>query len=87
VFVDVLSRNGRTLLYGTYLGGGYQDQGDGIALDAGGGVHVTGYTGSAEFPVTPGAYQTTFGGLHRRVRDEAGPGRGAERLRVMARVR
>ena len=61
-FASRLSADGGTLLYSTYLGGGYQDQGDGIALDAQGMAHVTGYTDSVDFPITPGAAQTAFGG-------------------------
>jgi len=62
------SASGATsLIYSTYLGGngigpsgssGY-DIGHGIAVDAVGQAHVTGQTGSANFPVTPGAFQTT----------------------------
>jgi len=51
------------LVYSTYLGGaaGY-DVADGVALDASGAATVVGYTQSADFPTTPGAYDRTFGG-------------------------
>jgi len=50
------------LAYSTYLGGSGGDLGYGIAVDASGNAYVTGYTSSSNFPVTPGAFQTTFGG-------------------------
>src|SRR5207245_10979867 len=53
---------GSALVYSTYLGGGSPDHATGIALDAAGNAYVTGNTSSVEFPTTPGAYQTTFGG-------------------------
>jgi len=45
------------LVYSTLLGGG--DMGNAIAVDAAGNAYVAGSTGSADFPVTPGAFQTT----------------------------
>ncbi|MCA1679503.1 MAG: hypothetical protein LC777_11410, partial [Actinobacteria bacterium] len=50
------------LEYSTYLGGGGQDAGRGIAVE-GHDVYVTGPTGSPNFPVTPAnAYDPTFNG-------------------------
>jgi hypothetical protein len=53
---------GSALLYGTYLGGSGGDAGYKVALDATGSVYVTGATSSANFPVTPGAFDTTYNG-------------------------
>ncbi|MGD0222420.1 MAG: SBBP repeat-containing protein [Terriglobia bacterium] len=39
------------LTYSTYLGGGNDDWGLGIAVDTAGNAYVTGYTGSTNFPV------------------------------------
>ncbi len=50
------------LAYATYLGGTVWDQGNGIAVDGQGHAYLTGYTQSANFPVTAGAFQTTYGG-------------------------
>lgn len=52
------------LQYTTYLGGSGRDSGLGISVDSQGFAYVTGYTESTEFPVTPGAFQTTFAGSH-----------------------
>ena len=49
----------QSLIYSTYLGGVSQDEGFAIAVDAAGNAYVTGRTTSANFPVTPGAFQTT----------------------------
>jgi len=52
-----------TLFYSTYLGGGFNDSGHGIAVDAIGNAYVTGLTHSADFPTTTGAFDTTASGL------------------------
>jgi hypothetical protein len=58
-FVAMINSAGSALVYSTYLGGSSFDQGGGIAVDSAGNAYVTGQTGSANFPVTPGAFQTT----------------------------
>jgi hypothetical protein len=55
--------NTSSLLYATYLGGNNYDEGKGIAVDADGNASVTGITKSNNFPVTGGAYSSTFGGM------------------------
>jgi parallel beta-helix repeat protein len=47
------------LSYSTLLGTGSNEQGNSIAVDAQGNAYITGLTGSAIFPTTPGAFQTT----------------------------
>jgi hypothetical protein len=60
-FVAKLNATGNALLYSTYLGGGIQDIGYGIAVDGLGHAYVTGCTVGG-FPTTAGAYQTVMGG-------------------------
>lgn len=70
-FVSKLNPTATALLYSTYLGGsggiinvspgaGFTagDQASGLAIDTSGNAYITGFTASADFPVTPGAYQT-----------------------------
>ncbi len=63
-FMSLLDPSGSRLAYSTYLGGSNDEHGrGGIAVDAGGKIYINGYTSSTDFPTTPGAYQTTSGGL------------------------
>ena len=61
-FVTKLDPSGSALVYSTFLGGNNTDEGHGIALDAAGSAYVTGVTASADFPVTAGTFDATFGG-------------------------
>jgi uncharacterized repeat protein (TIGR01451 family) len=61
VFFTKLNAPGDVLAYSTYLGGGATDFGNGIALDTFGDAYLTGYTYSADFPVTTAAYDTDCG--------------------------
>ncbi len=51
VFVTELNPTGTALVFSTYLGGSYSDQGAGIAVDNSGNVYVGGYTTSIDFPL------------------------------------
>ncbi|MEP7286067.1 MAG: SBBP repeat-containing protein [Chloroflexota bacterium] len=62
VFVTKLNTTGTGLAYSTLLGGSGDDRGYGIAVDSSGSAYVTGFTDSASFPTTPGAFQTILGG-------------------------
>ena len=61
-FVTKINPAGTAIVYSTYLGGSSSDYAFGLAVDAMGNTYVTGDTESANFPVTPGAFQPTFGG-------------------------
>ncbi len=60
-FVTKLNAQGAALVYSTFLGGSDSDQGMAIAVDAEGGAHVTGITGSTDFP-TRDPLQPAIGG-------------------------
>lgn len=60
-FVTKLNSTGTALVYSTFLGGSGFDVATEIAIDSGGNAYVTGQAG-AGFPITPGAFQTSFGG-------------------------
>ena len=62
-FLAQLNPAGTALVYSTYLGGSSEDIGIGVAVNASGSVAVAGATRSRNFPVTPGAAQTIFGGV------------------------
>ncbi|HLJ96277.1 MAG TPA: SBBP repeat-containing protein, partial [Gemmataceae bacterium] len=62
-FVAKLNATGNALAYSTYLGGSYEDEAYGIAVDSSGNAYVTGYTESANFPTTAGAFQTSLRGF------------------------
>jgi uncharacterized protein (TIGR03437 family) len=61
-FVAKYSASGN-LLFLTYLGGRRDDIATAVAVDSAGNPYVTGYTNSTDFPTTPGALQTSFGGF------------------------
>jgi len=50
VFITKLNSAGNGLVYSTYLGGNWQEQGCDIAVNDNGNAFVTGYTGSEDFP-------------------------------------
>ncbi len=61
VFVAKLNATGGKLMYSTFLGGRpWGEEGRSIAVDQLGHAYVAGWTYSADFPVTPGAFDTTF---------------------------
>jgi Beta-propeller repeat len=60
-FVTKFNPTGSALVYSSYLGGSGFDYGSGIAVDSSGDAYVTGSAGP-DFPVTPGAFQTAYGG-------------------------
>lgn len=61
-FVSKLHHSGTTLVYSTYLGGGYDEAGFGIAIDHYLNVYITGPTSSVDFPTTDGALDIKWNG-------------------------
>ncbi len=67
-FLEVISPTGTGLVYGTYWGGTYDDQGEELAIDSGGNCYMVGWTDSfvcsgptsVEFPTTPGVFDDTY---------------------------
>jgi len=59
-FVTKLNSDGNALLFSTYIGGAENDTWPTVAVDAAGSVYVAGITESADFPVTPGAFDVSY---------------------------
>jgi uncharacterized protein (TIGR03437 family) len=59
-FVAKLDPAGTKFLYATYLTGTYGAKPAAMAVDAAGNVIVAGTTNSPDYPVTPGAFQTSY---------------------------
>jgi murein DD-endopeptidase MepM/ murein hydrolase activator NlpD len=53
---------GTQLVYATFLGGSSSDESEAIAVDGAGNAYVTGWTYSADFPTTVGAFDTSHNG-------------------------
>jgi len=61
-FVTKLNPTGSGLVYSTFLGGSEYDIGTSITVDGSGSAYLTGLTYSSNFPITPGAFDTTYNG-------------------------
>jgi len=59
-FLTKLNPSGSGLVYSTFLSGSANDECVSVALDSGGEAFVAGATSSRDFPVTKGAYRTSF---------------------------
>jgi hypothetical protein len=60
--MDMTQSGSGSLVYATYFGGSDNDEVRKLALDANGNLLLTGYTLSADFPVTQDAIQPAYGG-------------------------
>ncbi len=58
--VNPAASGGTSLVYATYLGSTERDGAEGIAVDALGRAHVTGWTHAGDFPVTAGSFKATW---------------------------
>jgi len=63
VFVSLLDADGSSLIYNAILGGDGDDHGLGIAVDEAGRAYLVGYTDSADYPTTAGAFDESHSGL------------------------
>jgi hypothetical protein len=66
VFVTKLNATGSSIVYSTFIGGNFDDEGFGIAVDSSGNAFVTGQTQggtTAIFPTTVGGFDTSPNGL------------------------
>lgn len=61
-FVAKLNSDGTGFVFSTYIGGSSDEGIARVAVDGTGNVYVCGGTGSANFPTTAGAFDTTFNG-------------------------
>ena len=61
VFVAKLDPSGSSILWATYLGGSGRDTFEALTIDPQGNLYLSGFTQSADFPTTPGAFDTTLG--------------------------
>ena len=61
IYVAKLSSSGNLLQWGTYLGGGREDEGSAAVFDAMGNILVAGFSSSLDFPV-PGGYDPSYNG-------------------------
>ena len=61
-FVAVLEEDASSLLWSSFLGGGDEDVVRHLVLAPSGHMVVTGYSGSVDFPVTSGSYDSSFNG-------------------------
>lgn len=57
-FVTRLNSTGTSLIYSTYFGGSTWTSVNGVAVDGSGNAYLTGGTEDANFPTTPGSYET-----------------------------
>jgi photosystem II stability/assembly factor-like uncharacterized protein len=61
-FAQQVNESPGSIHYATYLGGTGMQFGADVVVDSTGAAYVVGSTYSADFPTTPGAFQTSFGG-------------------------
>jgi len=59
-FLTKLNPTGSSLSYSTYIGGQADEIVESVAVDSGGNAYMTGVTNSADFPTTPGVFDTTY---------------------------
>lgn len=63
VFVAKFNATASELQFSTFLGGNLDEVPNAMVIDPAGEIYVVGFTSSADFPTTAGAYDTTANGL------------------------
>jgi hypothetical protein len=61
-YVIKLNPIGSSAVYSTYLGGSAFDLAGAVRVDGQGSAHIPGITASSDFPITPDAFQPSYGG-------------------------
>ena len=61
-FVAKMNQGGSALIYSTYVGGTFTDEGRAIAVDASRNAYAAGTTASSNFPTTLGSFDTHYNG-------------------------
>jgi hypothetical protein len=59
-FITKLNPTGTALVYSSYIGGNNYNFAFAVTIDGAGNAYVAGTTGATNFPVTPGAFQTSI---------------------------
>jgi hypothetical protein len=59
-FISKISADGSSLIFSTLLGGSSEDESRGLTLDSAGNIYITGRTQSSNFPISPGAIDSTL---------------------------
>jgi len=76
-FLTKLNASG-SLIWSTYLGGGFDEYGYGLVRDANGVLFIAGVTESPDYPTTTGAVQESYGanedGFITKIADSGGGG-------------
>jgi hypothetical protein len=62
LYITELDPSGSTVLYSTFLGGSGVDRGMNLKVDGGGGIVVSGWSDSSDFPSTSGVYDESPNG-------------------------
>jgi hypothetical protein len=59
IFITKLQTDGSDLIFSTYFGGDGRDRGNAITIDVNGNIFLTGDTGSDNFPISSGSFNST----------------------------
>jgi hypothetical protein len=61
VFAAKVNATGTSLIYSAAIGGSGSEEPSGLAVDTSGNAYIAGTTTSIDFPITAGAYQSSYG--------------------------